>query len=108
MDGAPGGPPVTIKRCEFLPCMCMCASMCHMRTTIELPNTLRARLLELAARRGEKGFSNLVREAVEHYLAGVETKGVARRRAAEALGAVPEEDAARLEASVRTLREQWR
>jgi predicted DNA-binding protein len=39
-----------------------------MRTTIEIPDDQRARLLELAARRGEKGFSALVREALELYL----------------------------------------
>lgn len=40
-----------------------------MRTTIELPDEQRAKLLELAARRGEKGFSKLVQEAVAEYLA---------------------------------------
>jgi len=79
-----------------------------MRTTIELPNTLRARLLELAARRGEKGFSNLVREAVETYLAGVQAREAVRRRAIETLGVMSEDDAARLEGSVERLRSQWR
>ena len=79
-----------------------------MRTTVELPNSLRARLLELAARRGEKGFSNLVREAVESYLAGAEAREDTRRQAISALGAVSGEDADRLEKSVRRLRERWR
>lgn len=64
--------------------------------------------MELAARRGEKGFSNLVREAVEVYLAGAEAREDARRQAAEALGSLSEEDADRLENSVRRLRERWR
>ena len=38
------------------------------RTTIDLPDELRGKLLELAARRGEKGFSSLVAEAVARYL----------------------------------------
>ena len=80
----------------------------NMRTTIELPNTLRARLLELAARRGEKGFSNLVKEAVEAYLYGLEARESARRRAMEALGTVADEEGDRLEESVRRLRERWR
>lgn len=88
--------------------MCMCASIPGMRTTIELPNSLRARLLEMAARRGEKGFSNLVREAVEVYLAGQQVRETARRRAAETLGAMSEDDANRLEASIERLRAQWR
>ena len=38
------------------------------RTTIELTDLQRAQLLELAARRGERGFSKLVQEAVDAYL----------------------------------------
>jgi hypothetical protein len=37
--------------------------------TIELSDAQRARLLELAAERGAKGFSELVREAIDHCLA---------------------------------------
>ena len=89
-------------------CMCVHANVSHMRTTIELPDSLRARLLHLAASRGEKGFSNLVREAVESYLAGLGNREEGRRRAAEVLGTVPDADADRLEESVRRLRERWR
>jgi hypothetical protein len=42
-----------------------------MRTTIELDDVHRAALLRLAAERGEKGFSRLVGEAVEAYLANL-------------------------------------
>jgi metal-responsive CopG/Arc/MetJ family transcriptional regulator len=80
----------------------------HMRTTVEIPNALRARLLELAARRGEKGFSNLVREAVEAYLAGAEAREEARRSAVQVLGTVSDDDADRMAASVRRVRERWR
>lgn len=79
-----------------------------MRTTIELPNALRARLLELAAHRGQKGFSALIREAVETWLAGEEEREAARHRAVSALGSLSEEDAGRLEESVATLRSRWR
>jgi metal-responsive CopG/Arc/MetJ family transcriptional regulator len=79
-----------------------------MRTSIDLPNSLCARLLELAAKRGEKGFSRLVREAIESYLAGVTAKERARRSAVDALGSLPEVDAERLEESLRHLRDRWR
>ncbi len=39
-----------------------------MRTTIELTEHQRAELLKLAARRGLKGFSQLVQEALNVYL----------------------------------------
>ncbi|GFP21509.1 hypothetical protein HKBW3S43_00855 [Candidatus Hakubella thermalkaliphila] len=40
-----------------------------MRTTIDIPDEQRAELLSLAAKRGLRGYSDLVREAVELYLA---------------------------------------
>jgi predicted transcriptional regulator len=39
-----------------------------MRTTIELRDDQRARLLEIAAREGRKGFSHLIQEAVDRFL----------------------------------------
>ncbi len=82
----------------------------HMRTTIEISDEQRARLLELAARRGQKGFSFLVREAIERYLA---TEGEADRllrakAALAALGTLSDEEAERLEETRRRLRESWR
>src|SRR5690606_23745439 len=44
---------------------------CHyalMRTTVEITDEQRVELLRLAAQRGEKGFSGLVREAIARYL----------------------------------------
>jgi len=41
------------------------------RTTIEIKPGHRARLLEVAARRGEKGFSSVIAEALESYLGGM-------------------------------------
>jgi metal-responsive CopG/Arc/MetJ family transcriptional regulator len=79
-----------------------------MRTTIELPNSLRAKLLELAARRGEKGFSGLVREAVERYLSSLAGQEEELRRAGSLLGSLPEADADHLEEAVHRLRERWR
>lgn len=45
-----------------------------MRTTLELDDELRARLVELAAERGEKGYSSLVNEALREYLAREEQR----------------------------------
>ncbi len=81
-----------------------------MRTSIEITDEQRARLLELAAIRGRKGFSFLVREAIESYLA---TEGEdERRREADAaiavLGTLSEEAAERFEETRKDLRESWR
>lgn len=79
-----------------------------MRTTIELTDEHRAALLELAARRGEKGFSTLIAEALDVYLKRV-SDGEGRRKATLALrGALRREDAEALRAATRAIRERWR
>lgn len=79
-----------------------------MRTTIELTDEHRAALLELAARRGEKGFSTLIAEALDVYLKRV-SDGEGRRKATLALrGTLRREDAEALRAATRAIRERWR
>jgi len=79
-----------------------------MRTTIELPDEQRARLLEIAARRGEKGFSGLVQEAVARFLEEEDRRDRAVANAVEALGSLRPESAARMRSVARELRESWR
>ncbi len=79
-----------------------------MRTTIELPDELRAELLALAARRGEKGFSGLIEEAVERFLEAEERRGVLVREALDAIGSLNDEEADDVRESIRRLRESWR
>jgi len=79
-----------------------------MRTTIELKNESRARLLEIAARRGEKGFSGLVNEAVEQYLETAAADRERRRAALSLRGRLGDEDAQALRAATTVLRESWR
>jgi hypothetical protein len=79
-----------------------------MRTTIEVKAEHRARLLELAARRGEKGFSKLVEEALEAYLRGQAEAEASRARAQALRGALRAEEADALRETVRELRKSWR
>lgn len=79
-----------------------------MRTTIELPDELRARLLALAARRGENGFSHLVQEALTRYLDELDRRDELARKAKSAIGSLSDRDAEALESSVRSLRGSWR
>lgn len=79
-----------------------------MRTTIELKPEHRSALLALAARRGEKGFSKVLEEAIENYLKG-EGEREKRRKTFESLaGSISEEDADELRRVTRELRESWR
>lgn len=79
-----------------------------MRTTIELRDDQRARLLEIAARRGEKGFSGLIQEAVDRYLEHLVAQEHRIREALLVIGAVDDEGAEHMEGVVRQLRGGWR
>jgi hypothetical protein len=79
-----------------------------MRTTIEMKPEHRARLLELAANRGEKGFSAVVSEALDLYLDTQAGRTDAVRRALELKGSMGESEAADLRALTRKIRDNWR
>lgn len=79
-----------------------------MRTTIEMKDEHRAKLLELAARRREKGFSSLVAEAVEAYLQAQEADASRREEALRQRGALAEDEAEYLRTHAAELREGWR
>lgn len=79
-----------------------------MRTTIEIKEEHRARLLELAARRREKGFSRIVAEAIEAYLRTVARDEESVRRALELRGSLSRAEGDRLRAEVKRIRESWR
>lgn len=79
-----------------------------MRTTIEINDKHRAKLLELAAQRGEKGFSAIVGEAIETYLQNQAKRSEMRRRALRLRGSLSPEEGERLQRELSTLRKFWR
>jgi predicted transcriptional regulator len=79
-----------------------------MRTTIEMKPEHRARVLELAAQRGEKGFSTVIAEALELYLETQAGRANAVRSALALKGSMSETEAAALLTQTRKLRANWR
>jgi hypothetical protein len=79
-----------------------------MRTTIEITAEQRARLLQIAARRGAKGFSQLVQEALDAYLKAEADTDEQRRRALMLRGAVGEKEGEKLREATRDIRGSWR
>ncbi len=79
-----------------------------MRTTIEIKPEHRARLLELAARRGEKGFSSVIGEAIEDYLAAGRRGEELRNRALRLRGTLTGAEAERMRREAAELRSRWR
>jgi len=81
-----------------------------MRTTVELSDAHRARLLALAAQRGEKGYSGVLSDTIT---AGLEVlskreQEERRARALAALNSLSDEEAEEMQREVRWLREHWR
>jgi hypothetical protein len=79
-----------------------------MRTTIDLKPEHRAKLLELAARRGEKGFSSIIGEAVEAHLKRTLENEDARRRARLLKGRLSQKEVKSLRQATAALRDSWR
>ena len=86
----------------------MCMYNLLMRTTVEISDEHRARLLEMAARRGEKGFSSLVGEALESFLRTRGRDAAAREKALSLRGTLSEHEATRLRRHAAAVRESWR
>jgi predicted transcriptional regulator len=84
---------------------------CHnkaMRTTIEMKPEHRARVMELAASRGDKGFSTVVAEALELYLQTQGGRTDAIRNALSLKGSIRGTVAAGLSTRTRKIRADWR
>ena len=79
-----------------------------MRTTIEMKPAHRARLLEIAARRGEKGFSSVVEEAIEAFLQDQARQEEVRERALRTAGSLRSHEASELRRRVAQVRSRWR
>ncbi len=81
-----------------------------MRTTVELTPENHTALRELAARRGEKGYSRIVNDAIDRYVHADTQERRARAIAAleSSQGIISDEEGEELQANIRKWRESWR
>jgi predicted transcriptional regulator len=85
-----------------------------MRTTIDIDDDKLLQLRQLAATRGEKGYSRLVDEALEAFLKRqrIEERQARLQRQSDAIlaaaGTISEETADQMMESVRESRRNWR
>jgi hypothetical protein len=78
-----------------------------MRTTVEISDRHRSILLALAAHRGLRGYSELIQEALEQYLAS-QTKGLEIKEKVLAMqGSWQQEEAEQTRSRLQELRERW-
>ncbi len=78
-----------------------------MRTTVEIPDDLRAELASLAAKRGLRGFSALVTEAIECYLQQLKERERNKQRALALEGIWADEDPEKIEKAIESAWEGW-
>ena len=78
-----------------------------MRTTVEIPDRLRAALHATAAQRGYRGFSQIVEEALDLYFARLAESDGALARIVGLRGSWSDAEADQARAAVRELRELW-
>jgi hypothetical protein len=78
------------------------------RTTVEMKPEHRSALLALAARRGEKGFSGLLAEAIDEFLKGEAERRRRREDVLALANSLSSEEAETLRHAVGELRNSWR
>ena len=79
-----------------------------MRTTVEITEEQRAELLKMAAIRGFKGFSQVVQEALNEYIARQAERQNLIKDALKLRGILSEKDGVELENTRKTIRGSWR
>lgn len=79
-----------------------------MRTTVEIKDKHRSKLLEYAARRGEKGFSRIVGEALDLYFERETDRKAKIESALGVLGSLSDDEADALSEEAQRLRSSWR
>jgi len=79
-----------------------------MRTTIELSNDHRSSLHSLAARRGLRGYSKLIQEAVDLYIREMTAKQGSAEHLLKMRGTWNKEDARKFQKKLREIRRNWR
>jgi len=78
-----------------------------MRTTIDLPDEYRAILHSIAAKRGWKGYSRVIQEAVDLYLRTQVQADADRRVLLTRQGTWRAEEAAEVRATIAEVRKGW-
>ena len=78
-----------------------------MRATVEIPDHLRAAVLAVAARKGYRGYSKVIVEALEFYLAEKEAKESGLQALLDLRGTWSPRDATKTRARITEARANW-
>lgn len=78
-----------------------------MRTTIEINNEYRAKLAALAAKRGLRGYSKIIEEALAEYLARIENRKSEIEEFLTLAGSLSQEEAFVVENRIKEFWSRW-
>ena len=78
-----------------------------MRTTVEIPDRLRAALLAISAKRGLRGFSKIIEEALDYYLQALVTKDQELSELLKLKGSWSNKEAEEMRNAVQDVRKNW-
>jgi len=78
-----------------------------MRTTIEINNENRAKLAALAAKRGLRGYSKIIEEALTEYLARIENRKSEIEEFLNLAGSLSQEEAFVAENKIKEFWSRW-
>lgn len=79
-----------------------------MRTTVEITDEQRAALLALAAKRGLRGYSAIIQEAIDFYLKAVKSRRIRTKASLKLQGILTDEQAERMRKEIQGLWTRWR
>ena len=79
-----------------------------MRTTVELSNDHRSSLHSLAARRGLRGYSKLIQEAVDLYIQEMTAKEGGAKDVLQMRGSWNKEEARKFQKKLKGIRKNWK
>lgn len=79
-----------------------------MRITIKIKDEYRTHLLALAARRGQKGFSGIVEEALALYFSKLEGEETNCQKALSLKGILADQEVEQIRETTFELRSSWR
>ena len=79
-----------------------------MRTTVELSNYQRSSLHSLATRRGLRGYSKLIQEAVDLYIQEMTAKEGGAKHLLQMRGTWNKEEARKFQKKLKGIRKSWK
>jgi len=88
-------------------CMQMQKEAIRMRTTVEIPDRLRAALLTIAGKRGLRGYSQVVEEALDDYVRALTERDKDLAEILAMKGIWSDKDARETRQAVREVRRNW-